>query len=363
MLKHSKQMERDTLELTKVFGASGHENDVALIVKKKLSRIQGIRFDKDNLGSLMALKKGTGGKNAPLISLDAHMDEVAFMVSNIDSKGFISMEPLGGWWGHVVLGQLVDISTRNGNVVRGIVGSTPPHILKPAQQKQVLRVQQMFIDVGARNEKEVSKLGINIGDVILPHSESWIMPNGDYIVGKGLDDRAGLAIAIEVMRRLNKVKHESNVMLIGAVQEEVGLRGAKTASYKWTPDVAFAIDVTISNDQPGMEPKPASIGSGVSLSLFDASVISNPKLRRAIESIAKKNKIPFTYDGLAAGGTDAGAIHLARDGVITMVLSIPSRYIHSHNSLVSLTDMQATVDVLVNFIKDFNRNKLNLLKK
>jgi endoglucanase len=112
-----------------------------------------------------------------------------------------------------------------------------------------------------------------------------------------------------------------------------------------------------------MQPKPASVGTGVSLSLFDASIISNPKLRKSIEQVAKKNKIPFTYDGLAAGGTDAGAIHLAKDGVITMVLSIPSRYIHSHNSLVSLTDMQATVDVLVNFIKDFTKAKLTALKK
>jgi endoglucanase len=112
-----------------------------------------------------------------------------------------------------------------------------------------------------------------------------------------------------------------------------------------------------------MEPKPASIGSGVSLSLFDASVISNPKLRKAIETTAKKNDIPFTYDGLAAGGTDAGAIHLAKDGVITLVLSIPSRYIHSHNSLVSLSDMQETVDVLVNFIQDFTKSKFNSLKK
>jgi endoglucanase len=189
------------------------------------------------------------------------------------------------------------------------------------------------------------------------------MPNGDYVVGKGLDDRAGLAIAIEVMRRLTKETHEADVMLVGAVQEEVGLRGAKTSSYKRTPDIAFAIDVTISNDQPGMQPKPASIGSGVSLSLFDASVISNPKLRKKIEDVAKKNKIPFTYDGLAAGGTDAGAIHLAREGVITLVLSIPSRYIHSHNSLVSLHDMQATVEVLVNFIKDFKKSTLNSLKK
>ena len=111
-----------------------------------------------------------------------------------------------------------------------------------------------------------------------------------------------------------------------------------------------------------MDPKPAKIGSGVSLSLFDHSIVSNPKLRKLVEETAKKNKIPYTFDGLAAGGTDAGAIHLTKEGVVTMTLSIPSRYIHSHNSLVSLHDMQATVDVLVNFIKDFTSAKLAKLR-
>lgn len=363
MAKHSKAMERDLLALSNTNGISGHEGKVADLVKTKLSKVANLKFEKDNLGSLAVIKKGAGGANAPTVSFVAHMDEVGFMVTQITSKGFVKFTPIGGWWGHVLLGQLVDIETRKGEIITGVVGSTPPHILTPEQAKTVLRPKAMYIDLGASSAKEVEKMGINIGDTVTPHSKSWVMPNKDFIVGKALDDRAGVAIGMEVIRRLSKIEHEANVIFVNSVQEEVGLRGAKTSTHKWTPDVSFAIDVTISNDQPGMEDKPTKMGAGVALSMFDYSIIGNPKLRMEMEKIAKKAKIPFTLDGLTGGGTDAGSIHVTKDGVITMTLSVPTRYMHSHNTLVSLKDMQATVDLLVEFIKNFKKATLTRLKK
>lgn len=361
-MAHSKNLEKNALKLSDLPGVSGHEEEVTKYIKNNLSTLKKVKFDKDNLGSLAVIKKGSLSKNAPIISIVAHADEVGFMLSNILPTGYLKFEPLGGWWGHVLLGQIVTVHTRSGKKIKGIVGSTPPHVLKPEQVKAVVSLEQMYIDIGAKDIKEVEKMGISIGDVIVPESKSWVMPNKDYIVGKALDDRVGVAICMEVMKKIANINHEADVIFVASTQEEVGLRGAKTSSYKWTPDVSFAIDVTISNDQPGMEKKPSSIGSGVALSLFDRSVISNPKLRKKVEDIAKKYKIPYTFDGLAAGGTDAGAIHLTKDGVVTMTLSIPSRYIHSHNSLVSLSDMQATVDLIVNFIKDFKKSNLSKLK-
>lgn len=363
MAKHSKAMEKDLLALSNERGISGHEGRVATLVKSKLQKVPGLKFEKDNLGSLAVIKKGTGGVKVPTISFVAHMDEVGFMITQITPKGFIKFTPIGGWWGHVLLGQQLEIETRKGEFITGIVGATPPHILTPEQARKVLQPKQMYIDLGVSSDKEVAKLGIKIGDPITPKSTSWVMPNGDFVSGKALDDRAGTAIGIEVIRKLSKVKHEANVIFVNSVQEEVGLRGAKTSTWKWTPDVSFAVDVTISNDQPGMEEKPTKMGSGVALSMFDYSIIGNPKLRAEMEKLATKAKIPFTLDGLTGGGTDAGAIHLTKDGVVTMTLSVPTRYMHSHNTIVSLSDMQATVDLLVDFIVKLNKTVLNRLKK
>ena len=314
------------------------------------------------MGSLAVIKKGIGGKNAPTISFTGHMDEVGFMITKIDKEGFIKFTPIGGWWGHVVLGKLLTITTQKNNEYIGVVGSKPPHLISGAERDKVLGIDSMYLDIGATSDNEVEKLGINVGDMITPTNEKAYEVSNDRIIAKAHDDRISVAVGMEVMRRLLTEKHEANVILVASTQEEVGLRGARTSSYKWTPDIAFALDVTIANDTPGMEKKDTILGSGIALSMFDRSVIANKKLIQYTEEVAKKHKIPYTFDGLSAGGTDSGAIHLTKEGIINMTLSIPSRYIHSHNSMIDLKDAQAAVDLIVNFIKDFTSKDLDKLK-
>lgn len=349
------------LELADINGISSREEEVATYVRKQLSHLKDIKVERDNLGSIAFIKKGKA-KDAPTISITAHMDEVGFMVTRIEKNGFIKFAPIGGWWGHVLLGQRLTITSSNGKEYTGVVGSTPPHILTEAQRSSVLSIDKMYIDLGTTSDKEVKDIGIKPGCMVTPTSQAFVGLDGDALIGKAFDDRISIAVGIEVLKRLEKVNHEANVILVCSTQEEVGLRGAKTSAYKWTPDVAFAVDVTIAYDMPGMEEKETKLRTGVALSLFDRSVIGNNNLVQMTEAVAKKHKIKYTFDSLPLGGTDAGTIHLTKDGVITMTLSIPSRYIHSHNSMVTVQDSLATVDLLVNFVKEFNSKKLEELK-
>ncbi|NOQ50070.1 MAG: M20/M25/M40 family metallo-hydrolase [Mycoplasmataceae bacterium] len=364
MVKDNKNdLVENLIEFSNIDGISGHENDVANLIIRKLKGIKGIEFDRDNLGSLAVIKKGKGGSSAPTISFTAHMDEVGFMVTEITKTGFVKFSAIGGWWGHVLLGQRLKVVNHSGEEIIGIVGSKPPHLLTSSEAKLVLKIKDLFIDFGATSKEELISWGVNIGDQIIPFQETAFQtPNKNRIIGKAYDDRVAIVAGIEMIKRLANTHHYANIIFIGSVQEEVGLRGARTSSYKWTPNIAFAIDVTFAYDTPGMEVKDTKLGTGVALSLFDSSIIANPQLLRYTENIAKKNKIKYTFDGLVGGGTDAGAIHLTKDGVMTMTLSIPSRYMHSHNTMIDIVDLSETIELMVEFSKSVNNKTINELK-
>ncbi len=362
MKELNKRLVLDSIKYSNLNGIAGHEENIANAIKDDLKNIKGLKFERDGLGSLAVIKKSKL-KNAPTISFTTHMDEVGFLVTSIDSNGFIKFTPIGGWWGHVVLAQRMMITTRKGEKYIGVVGSIPPHLLTRETAQRVVKIDKMFLDLGMTSKKEVEKLGIQIGDMITPdHGTAFQTPNPNRIIGKAHDNRISVVTGIEIMRELSNEELDVNVIFVASTQEEVGLRGARTSTYKWTPDVAFAIDVTIGNGTPGLTPKETKLGTGVALSMYDSSIIGNPRLIHSVEEVAKKNKIKYTFDGLANGGTDAGVIHLTKDGVLTMTLSIPSRYMHSHISMVDLQDVQQTVNLVVEYIKNFSNEKLEGLK-
>lgn len=354
-------LKRDTINLSQINGIPAHEENVVNYIKKSFKGTSGLKFERDGLGSLAIIKKGTN-PDGPIISFTSHMDEVGFMITKIDKTGFIRFTPIGGWWGHVVLGKLLTITTQSNQEYIGVVGSKAPHVLNEKERISVMNIKDMHLDIGATSDEEVNKMGISVGDMITPTNETAYEVANDRIIAKAHDDRVAVAVGIEVIRKLLKTKHEATIIFVASVQEEVGLRGARTSSYKWTPDIGFAIDVTIANDTPGMEPRDTVLGSGVALSLFDRSVIANKSLVKHMEQLAKKNEIPYTFDSLTGGGTDSGAIHLTKEGVINMTLSIPSRYIHSHNSMIDLKDVQATVNIIFDFIKEFKSSDLENMK-
>lgn len=341
-----------TKKLADVHGISGFEFE-AQEVYKDLVKGSVDKFDKDNLGSVIAIK----GNKGPKIMIAAHMDEIGFVVSTITKEGFLKLSPIGGWWGHVLLGKPLVVHTRTGKKIRGIVGSTPPHILKPEQRNKVMTPQEMFVDVGAFSEAEVRKAGIKEGDWVVKDSELFQGVNENWISGKSLDDRACVAVMVEIMKNLEGVNHPNQVFATSTVQEEVGLRGAMTSAFHINPDIAFAIDVCIAKDTPGL-PKGCVVGKGPAISIRDGSVIGHPKLRYTLEEVAEKHGIPFQFDVMEAGGTDAGTIHKVHSGVPTVTLSLPSRYIHSHYEVVSLEDMKNCAALITAFIKDFSTESM-----
>ena len=346
-------------ELTEAKGISGDEKEASRVMKKYLEGYAD-EFDYDNLGSLIAIKKGNDDIK---VMLSGHIDEVGFIVSYIEEDGFLRISPVGGWWAHVLPSQKVSIKTLDDKVYTGVIGSIPPHGMKPEVRSKVMDLKDLYVDLGVSSKQEVLDLGINVGDSVIPYTEFMVMNNKDYVCSKAFDDRIGAAVVVEVMRNLKDKTHNNTLYSVGSVQEEVGLRGARTATYKVKPDVAIAIDVSMSYDVPGSGKGESKLGKGVALSLMDSSVIAHRGLFKLLRDICKEKNIPFTYDSLVAGGTDSGEINKSFDGVINMTLSLPCRYFHSHNSVVHLKDYEACIELLVEFVKRLDEDKLNELKE
>ncbi len=355
-------MDREILlkELSEVNGVSGFEKEATRVVKKYFEKsCDEIQYD--NLGSIVGKK--VGQENGPKILLTGHIDEVGFLVKSIDDDGFIRVHPLGGWWAHVILAQKVMITTRSGKKIFGVFGAEPPHGMGPEARNRVKEAKDLYIDLGVASKKEVENLGVQIGDPICPFTEFRRMNNPKYLYGKAWDDRIAVAAIIETLNNLKELHHPNIVYGAATVQEEVGLRGAKTVANMVHPDVAIAIDVTMCYDLPTIKDGQAKLGTGVALSLYDHSVIAHSGLVKYMEKICKEENIPFTYDGLAAGGTDSGELHKVYDGVVNMTLSLPCRYFHSHSSIVHEDDLAATVRLLTSFIQKLTFADLEEIKK
>jgi len=335
---------KSTLEkLSNASGVSGFEENIREIIKDELKdHIDEI--ETDNLGNIIAVKKGK--ENGKKLMLAAHMDEIGLMVKHIDKKGFIKFSKIGGISDQMLLNQEVYIHTDNGKVL-GVLGSKPPHKMKAAEKKKVIEYENMFIDIGAKDKEEAEEM-VNIGDSITIKRE--FSPLGrSLITGKAFDNRVGCLVLIEVMKQ---VKSDATIYGVGTVQEEVGLKGARTSAFKINPDLAIALDVTIAGDHPGIkeEDAPAVINGGPAIILTDASgrgIITHPKVKKLLIETAEENEIPYQLEVSEGGTTDATAIHLTREGIPTGVLSVPTRYIHTPCEVISLDDVENTVKLLV----------------
>lgn len=347
-------------QISEVNGVSGFEVEATRFVKNYLSDCN-LEFDYDNLGSLIALKKSKK-KNAPKILFTAHIDEVGFMVSKIEESGYLKFEPVGGWWGHVALAQRYIITTSTGKEFLGVTGSKPPHGMGMDERSKVLELKNMFLDIGVKSKKEALDLGINVGDIITPDSKFATLANPRFLLGKAWDDRICVAATMEMLKDLSKEELSCDLYVASTVQEEVGLRGAKTVTYRVKPDIGIALDVTMSNDLPGTNGNDTKLGSGIALSIMDRSVIGHTGLKSYVEKICKDNKIPYTFDVLPAGGTDSGEIHKSFDGIINMTISIPCRYFHSHISVVDIEDYNNLVKVISLIVKNLDQKVLTKLK-
>ncbi len=334
-------------KITTVPGVPGHEDKVRDLIKELMKGKAEISTDK--LGSVICKKEGD--PDGPRVMLSGHMDEIGFMVKTIGEKGFLTFTPLGGWWNQVMLAQRVRVFTKKGPV-EGIIGSKPPHVLDSEERKKPVEIKNMFIDVGTKSKEETEKLGIKPGDPVVPATDFVEMANGDSLMAKAWDDRVGCALFMQIIEELNRKKHPNTVFGVGSVQEEVGLRGAQTSSQIIKPDVGFALEVGIAGDMPGMTEQQAQekLGEGPVILMLDRSMIPNTRLRDFVIDVATEKEIPYQVDFMEGGGTDAGKIHLVGSGVPSLVLAVPSRYIHSHYSIISRKDYENTLKLLMEVV-------------
>ncbi|HLR52293.1 MAG TPA: M42 family metallopeptidase [Candidatus Avamphibacillus sp.] len=343
-------------DLTDAKGISGHEKEVRDVMTKYIKPYADETFT-DNLGSLVAKK--TGDQDGPKIMVAGHLDEIGFMVTRIDEKGFVYFQTIGGWWSQVMLAQRVTIMTSKGDVT-GVIGSKPPHILSAEARKKPVKMKDMFIDIGASSKEEAAEFGVKPGDSVVPYFEFTPLKNEKMLLAKAWDNRIGCAIAIEVLKQLKDIEHPNIVYGVGTVQEEVGLRGARTSAHLIKPDIGFGVDVGIAGDTPGISDHDADskIGKGPQIILYDGSMISHKGVRDLVVETAEENNIPFQYDSIAGGGTDSGSIHLTANGVPSLSITIATRYIHTHAAILHRDDFENAVKLIVETIKKLDKEKV-----
>ena len=333
-------------ELTQADAIPGHEEEVRQIFHSHLEGVGVIQ--KDRLGSIFCTKEGKFEK--PRILIDSHMDEVGFIVQSVTGAGYVKFLTVGGWWAHTLLAQRVNILTKQGKI-SGVIGSTPPHLLNAGSRDKVMDIKDLYIDIGAESaEQATEEYGVKPGCPIVPYGPFMPMQNPKLFTAKAFDNRVGVGLVIETLQQLGE--HPNTVVGTGSVQEEVGLRGARTVAAAAQPDVAIVLEGPPADDLPGAssDTLQGRLGGGVQIRLYDPSMIANPRLTELTIETATKHQIPHQIAVRTSGGTDAGAIHQVGRGVPSIVLGVPARYVHSHVSIINIDDYQATLDLLLRLI-------------
>ena len=339
--------------LSEAHGVSGFETDVRKVIEKRLEGKAEI--SKDILGNVFLKKAGKPGE--PKIMVEAHMDEVGFMVSGIKGN-YIKFVPLGVWWDQTLLSNKVIIKTNKGDV-KGVIGSKPPHIMTPQDAAAVYPKKFMFIDVGAASAKEIAEMGIRIGDPIVPDTYFEAL-NENVFLGKAFDCRLGCAAVTALLDGLDGGEHPNTVYGVGTVQEELGCRGAVTAVNTVRPDLCIAIEGGYTTDLPGCEmaDSAAYLGGGPCVAVMDAGMIPNTALLEFVRKTAEENHIPIQL-GCTPAGTDAGTIQKFGSGIPTVLMALPARYIHTYNSLFNYKDFEMMLQLLQCMVKKLDKETVD----
>lgn len=345
-------------ELDRIPGVSGAEEEVAEFVKGELDGCYD-RFQKDALGNHFFTREGA---NSQLdLMLSAHMDEVGFVIHHVDEKGFAYVTPVGLHDARTLANQLLTVHTERGPA-QGLTGGKPAHIVSEEEAQKAPPISEVYLDLGTTSREETEALGVRVGDYVTFERPGHLLNGGRLFTGKAVDDRAGVAVMIEVMRHLRDADVGANVHAVATVQEEVGIRGAGPAAFRVKPDVALAIDVTLAGGTPGIEDRqlPVKLGEGPAIKFFDwapgLGMIGNnvPKrLTSRLVAVAEERGIPYQREVLFNGATDAWSMSLSGEGVATGTISLPSRYIHSAIGCVCPEDLAGAVDLISAFAEEF----------
>lgn len=331
-------------ELVETPGVSGDEHEIRQLIREKVEE-DAEETEVDDFGNLIA-RKGDGDKTLMIM---AHMDQIGLSVRRIDDNGFLRVSKVGGMFEAGAVNQRVEVHASGGDTVKGVVGLKPPHLQDGDEQRQVPEMKDLFIDIGAEDEEDAKEMGVRVGDFVT-YDRGFEELGNDLVTAPAFDDRVGCTVAIEAFRRFDE---DYELVAVFSVQEEVGTKGAKTASFGVNPDVALAIDVGMAGDTPGIEPDESddSIGDGVGIDMVQSGgrgLISPENIREWLIETAEEedhNYYRSLYDG---GATDAASIELQRDGIPTGSLGIPARNIHSPIEVVKISDMEEGAD----FVED-----------
>lgn len=353
-------MQKDTLEmfrtLTELQGAPGDEVRVREFMAAELEKYaDDVVYD--NLGSVFGVRRGEG----PRVMVAGHMDEVGFMITQITENGMLRFQPLGGWWNQVMLAQRVQIMTDKG-IITGVIGSIPPHLLTEAVRAKPMEIKNMLIDIGADDREDALAIGVKPGDTVVPICPFTPMANEKKIMAKAWDNRYGCGLAIELLKEVHGEKLPNTLYAGATVQEEVGLRGAQTAANMIEPDIFYALDASPANDMSGDKEQFGQLGKGTLLRIQDRTMITHHGMREFILDTAESNQIPYQYF-VSPGGTDAGRVHTANDGVPSAVIGICSRYIHTSSSIIHVDDYAAAKELLITLVKKTDKATVDAIRQ
>ena len=329
-------------DLCSAVGPSGYEEEAVSIWKEYVSRFAEVRGDVHG-NAIACVNPGREVK----VLITGHIDEIGFMIRYVDENGFLYFSPIGGIDPNLVPGQRVKIKTANG-FIKGVIGKKPIHLMEREELQKCAKIDTLFIDIGAENKESALKM-VEIGDVAVPWVEFWEV--NERVVSKALDDRSGAYVVARVLEVLSERDLNVSVYGVATVQEEIGLRGAKTSAFGIDPQVGIAVDVTFATDYPGVEKK--KVGE---VTLGKGPVIArgpniSPIVFKRLKEVAELQEIPYQVEGIPrATGTDANSIQLTRAGVATGLVSIPLRYMHTPVEMADFRDLENCVRLIADFV-------------
>jgi tetrahedral aminopeptidase len=332
--------------LSEATAVPGKEDAMRTVMKEVLAPLVD-EVSVDVMGNVIGRKRGNGTRS---VMIAAHMDEIGFYVRSIEDKGFLRLQPVGGFDARSLFAQRVRVTTRGGEVLPGVLtfAAKPTHLLTEEERRQVPKLEQFFVDLGLPVGTVKEK--VEIGDMVT--LDRTCIDCGEMVVGKSLDNRVGVFVMIEALRQMKDPRVD--VYAVATVQEEVGLRGAGTSAYALNPEVAIALDTTLACDHPGPSDSEAvtRLGDGAAIKIMDSSLICHPRLVDHMRKIAEAHGIKHQLEILPRGGTDAGAMQRTGGGRVSMTLSIPTRYIHTVNEMVSREDVAAAAALLARYLEE-----------
>lgn len=345
----SQAQQKDRVEgllekLSNAAGPPGAEEAVRAIMVAEMKPYVTTPIRYDGLGSVIAQQ----GASGPRIMIDAHMDELGGMVRRVTPDGFVTMQMLGGWLDQALIDQRWIIIGSKGPV-HAVTGIRDIHIVSPDERGKVYPREQIFLDVGARNAQELAAMGISPGDPVVPDAPFLVLNGSKNYLGKAWDDRIGCAVLIEAMRRTSSMAHPNQLFYVATTQEEIGLRGARTATQVVKPDIGIAIEGGISGDTPGSRPEEtqARLGAGPGMFLYDSSTLPNRKLVAFTRKVAAAARLPLQADLVQGYGDDSAEMQMNNGGTPTINLVVPVRYTHAHNGVVNRQDFDQMVELVV----------------